>query len=202
MAAYAIAANEAARGPLGAAKPTASPDSVLLQDPLTSDIYGWSDVNAHCFFDPAGYHIINGYQCLSPAGFLADGRVTVTVEELIGASDQPYGVAFRFTPGDVEGQETYCYFAITSGGDWALFRSDNGSVTRLKDFTHDPAIRPGLAVKNTLRVEFRGPIITCWVNGVAVGAVSDPGSVMSPGRTGLEVGDPVNAVFTDFLVER
>jgi hypothetical protein len=75
----------------------------------------------------------------------------------------------------------------------------NGETGRLRDYAYNAAIHGGLNAKNTLSVEFRGQHITCKVNGVTVGEYTDPGSSLGAGKVGLEAGDNVNAVFTDFV---
>ena len=192
---YAMTAKEAAPAIQAKGTPTATvPANALLNDPLTSDTYGWSSNTSHCYFDQDGYHINNDYYCSAPIGAVADGRVTVTVKEIAGSTKYPYGISFRLS-----GPRTHYFFAIVSDSYWALFRDLNGGLVRLSDYKYNAAIHGGLNVKNTLTVEFRGQHITCAVNGVIVGDITDPGSSLGAGRVALEAGQNVNAVFTDFI---
>jgi hypothetical protein len=192
---YTLSSRTAAGSALQNGTPTATvPNNALLNDPLTSDNYGWPVDGARCFFDQDGYHIINGYICNAPIGAIADGSVTVTVKEIAGPTKYPFGITFRFNKPD-----THYFFAIDANSKWALFRFENSNYTRLSDYTYSAAIHGGLNVKNTLTVEFRGQHISCKINGVTVGEVTDPGSSLGAGEVALEAGANVSAVFTDFL---
>jgi hypothetical protein len=176
------------------ATPTATvPANALLNDPLTSDTYGWSSDSSHCFFAQDGYHINNGYYCNSPIGSIADGRVSVTVMQIAGSTHYPYGIIFRLN------KPSHYFFGIVSNSYWALFKNVNGSLTRLSDYAYSPAIHGGLNDKNTLSVEFRGQHITCMVNGVTLVEFTDSGASLGAGKVALEAGDNVSAVFTNFL---
>lgn len=198
--AYALVSSNANAGAgagagLQSATPTATaPQNALLNDPLTSGAYGWSSSTSHCYFDQDGYHINNGYYCNAPIGAVADGRVTVMVEQIAGSTLAPYGISFR-----VNMPDTHYLFAIDSNSKWVLFRVVNGQFTRLRDYTYSAAIHGGLNSKNTLTVDYRGQHITCMVNGVTVGEITDAGSSLGAGKIALEAGKDVNAVFTDFL---
>jgi hypothetical protein len=192
---YALTAKAGAPIAQAGETPTATvPANALLNDPLTSDAYGWSSSTSHCYFDQDGYHINNGYMCFAPIGAIADGVVTVTVKEIAGPTKYPYGITFRYNKPDA-----HYTFAIDANSKWALFRVENGQTERLRDYTYNAAIHGGLNVKNILSVEFRGQHFTCKVNDVTVGEFTDPGSSLGAGKVGLEAGDNVNAVFTDFI---
>ncbi|HEU0027149.1 MAG TPA: hypothetical protein VFQ25_08540 [Ktedonobacterales bacterium] len=192
---YALTAKTGAPAIQVGGTPTATvPANALLNDPLTANTYGWSSSTSHCYFDQDGYHINNDYYCSAPIGAVADGRVTVTVKEISGSTKYPYGISFR-----LNGPHTHYFFAIVSDSYWALFRDVDGGLVRLSDYKYNAAIHGGLNVKNTLTVEFRGQHITCMVNGVTVGDITDSGSSLGAGRVALEAGQNVSAVFTDFI---
>ena len=183
------------------------PSNAILHDTLSNNNNDWpTDTTNHCFFSADGYHVSNPqksgyyeYWCGAPIGRITDGSVTVTVQQVGGAMNQPYGIAFRFTETTGVEIDDYYWFVIDSGGNWALFRHVNGKFTRLQDYTRNFAILSGLNEKNTLSVQFRGQRITCAVNGVGVGIITDSGSSLGAGFVALEVGANVNAAFTDFL---
>jgi hypothetical protein len=169
--------------------------NVLLNDPLTSDVNNWPSSDTHCFINPDGYHISNGYYCEAPIGDVGDGSVTVTAKEIAGSTLYPYGIVFR-----LGGDQSHYSFMIDSNSKWVFFKIDaSGKATRLKDYTANTAIHGGLNASNTLKVDFRGETFTCSVNDQMVGVVTDVGTPLGSGKIGLEAGDNVTAVFTNFI---
>ncbi len=184
------------------ATPTAT-ITPILNSPLTTQDDGWPLVSDHCFLGQDGYHVKNnskqsgytGWYCEAPMYSVADASISVTVDDISGATNQPYGIRFRFDDSAITGY----WFVVDALGHWALFRQVKGKYTRLQDYTFSSAIHRGLNVKNTLTVVFRGQHISCMVNGITVGDLIDPGSSLGAGLVALEVGDNVDAVFTNFL---
>jgi hypothetical protein len=181
------------------------PANALLDDPLTDNHNDWAtNADDSCYFDAAdGFHVAppgdNLQLCDAPIDSLTNGAVTVTVQQLKGALNSPYGIIFRGskTLGALD-SNTFYWFAIDSQGGWALFRQDGSKVTTLSAYTSSSAIHTGLKQKNTLTVQFHGQTITCDINGVGVGVVNDPGSKVESGGVGLAAAG-ANAAFTDFI---
>ena len=201
--AYALSANRGRQSPLiGASAGTATPSQgqELLNDPLTSNANGWSEDAQHCFFDSSGYHVEStdqvNYECFAPIGSIADGKITVTTEQVAGSTLQSYGISFRFNQ-----PHTHYLFGIDSNSKWALFKVLDGDYTTLKDFAYSASIHGGLHSLNTIAVEFRGQAFTFWVNGTRLGSFTDSGSDLGSGRVGLETTGATNVVFTNFVAE-
>lgn len=205
FAACGLARNSAPRATATVPPAATVPANALLDDPLTDNHNDWAtNSEDSCYFDAAdGFHVAppgDSLQlCDAPIDSLTNGAVTVTVQQLTGALNSPYGIVFRGskTLGALD-SNTFYWFAIDSQGEWAVFRQDGSKVTKLSAYTSNSAIHTGLKQKNTLTVQFRGQAITCGINGVGVGVVNDPGSKVESGGVGLAAAG-ANAAFTDFI---
>lgn len=173
----------------------------ILKDPLTSNLFGWP-TGPHCYFGQGGYVMTNdsaksGYGswiCEAPYGPVSDGVASVTVETLTGLVISTFGIRFRF-----QGAKSGYAFVIDATGEWALLKEMNGKYSVLQDFTYSAVIRPDNYATNTLRVEFRGKRITCSINDVVVGVITESRPSLGAGDVALDVGRNVTVVYSNFV---
>jgi hypothetical protein len=168
--------------------PTPTPtfdETVLFQDPLTSNTNGWhTDANeSHCFFKDTSYHIKDNYYCLAPAGQFGDATISVQAKQVAGPLRYPYGIVFRRTsPGN------WYEFDIDSNSKWVFWAAINGAARMLVPYTPNAAIKGGLNQINTLLVQVKGTHFTFYVNGTQVGEAAD--TLFASGYCGLSAGGP------------
>lgn len=178
--------------------PTPTPtfdETVLFQDPLTSDTFGWAnDANkSHCFFQDNSYHIKDNYYCLAPAGQFDDATISVQVKQVAGPLLHPYGIVFRrMSPGN------WYEFDIDSNSKWVFSAALNGFARILVPYTPNAAIKGGLNQINTLMVQAKGTHFTFYVNGTQVGEAAD--TLFASGYSGLDAGSNIEAVFNNFKI--
>lgn len=160
---------------------TATPnETVVFQDPLTSNTKGWSS-DSHCFFQNGAYHVKDGYLCFAPTGEISDGSISVDAQQVSGPLDWGYGIVLRHVS-----QGNYYEFNITSDGTWDFSKVINGSRTHIVPFTLTSAIHQGLVTVNTLQVRAQGSHFVFFVNGIQVGEADD--SMFTSGMSGVDGG--------------
>ncbi len=184
-----------ATNPITQSTTSPSPTSgktVIFQDALTSNTYGWSSSD-HCSFASDGYHIKGGWICFAPAGMLSNFDLTVHVKQISGPLTYGYGVAFRRTS---TGNEYL--FDIDGNSKWMLDKCVNNSCSRLVDWTSNPSLRGGLNVPHTLEVQANGSHFVCYADGMQLGSADD--STFTSGYSGLGGASNSETVFTNLTI--
>lgn len=154
---------------------------------------GWLDDGTHCFLRSDGYHIAD-YECFAPGGNRPDVDIKVEVKLVSGSLRYPMGIVFRLIR---TGQYSNHYtFAISGNGWWELLKCSGGSCSPLIDGLFSSAIHTGVGASNTLEVYAKGPHMSFFINGTAVGSFDD--STYSDGRAGLLCGQNMECAFTNF----
>lgn len=170
--------------------------TILFQDPLTSNTNGWANDPLHCFFRDNGYHIQNGYICYAPAGITDDVNISVDVAQINGSTSSAYGIILR-----TASQGNYYQFEINSNSEW-----DFGKVANDKTFTAlihaktSSALKGGLNTTNHLMVSAKGTHFVLYINGTNVGEADD--STYTSGKSGLFCDKNSEAVFTNFQMTK
>jgi hypothetical protein len=173
---------------------TPTPD-VIYGAKLTSIVgaEGWSEVLDECFLGSDGYHVVRGYLCFAPAGTQTDVDVSLMVKQISGPTNYSYGIVFRRVA-----LGNYYLFMIDSNSKWLFDKCVNDTCTRLVDFTPNDAIKGGLNTVNALEVSAKGSHFDFFVNGTKVGSADD--STFASGEVGVAGGNPIECVFTNFIV--
>lgn len=171
--------------------PTSS-KTIIFQDPLTSNTYGWLS-DDHCSFASDGYHIKSGWICYAPAGLLSNFDVTVHVKQISGPLTYGYGIVFRRTS---TGNEYM--FDIDGNSKWVLFKCVSSSCSKLANWTSNASLQGGLNVSHTLEVQANGTHIACYADGTQLGSVDD--STYLSGKVGLQASNNIEAVFSNITI--
>ncbi|HEX9035364.1 MAG TPA: hypothetical protein VF808_00065 [Ktedonobacterales bacterium] len=185
-------------------------ETVVLQDPLTSDTGLWPQGQA-CAIQADGYHITGrlnnvstGVLCVPTALLdVTDFTASVQFQETQGvveilpsgeARTRPCGLLFRGSD-----QSNFYGFGITTDGDVYVIKEVNGKLGGLGDHPvlHNvAAVRRGTKTVNTLTVRAAGTHFDFYVNDVLVDQVDDSNFQM--GFVGLEVDPGESATFANF----
>lgn len=175
------------------ATPTATPSgTIILQDPLTSNIYGWAMDPPYCQFANGGYQVSDRI-CFAPVGVIGDASISVQVRQIQGIPTHGFGLALRHVS-----QGNYYLFHIVSDSQWLFGKVVNGSLSPILGWQGSNAIKGGLNATNTLLVRAKGSHFDFYVNNQQVGQADD--STFSSGRTGVDAGASVQSVFNNFTV--
>lgn len=173
--------------------PTATPvETVLFQDPLTSNVNGWAN-DSHCFFKDGSYHIVANYLCYAPAGNISDATISIDAQQLSGPLVWFYGLILRRPS-----KGNYYKFYIDSNSKWGFGKVVNDTFTDIIPYQFNAAIKGGLNVKNTLLVRMKGSHFDFYINGTKVGEVDD--TTYTSGLSGLFGNDYNDVAYTNFKV--
>lgn len=173
--------------------PTPTPaETVLFQDPLTSNVNGWL-VDSHCLFKDGSYHIVASYICYAPAGSNSDATFSVDAQQLSGPLVWFYGLMAR-RPSKGNAYE----FLIDSNSKWRFGKEANGAYTDIIPYQFNAAIKGGLNVKNTLLMRIKGSHFDFYVNGTKVGQVDD--TTYTSGLSGLVGNDNIDVAYNNFKI--
>lgn len=171
---------------------TATPRyTVLFQDPMTSNINGWTD-NSYCHFASDGYHVTDRV-CYAPTGSVSDFDLTISARQVKGSTTIPYGVVFRRTS-----RGNYYVFQIDSSGRWDVLLIANNSASDLISGAQNPAMHDGPNVTNVLEVRASGAHFTFYINATYVSQMTD--STYASGLCGVLVYQNAEAVFTNLTI--
>lgn len=111
------------------------------------------------------------------SGVLGDSNVSsqvqdfdmqVTVTHTRGSDEVGYGWRFRQDTTD-----SYIMVMLNSRGYWRVVRSVDDTLNDISPWQFSPHINQGIDIANELRVRAQGPSISIWINGVAMGQVTD-----------------------------
>jgi len=176
--------------------PTPQGTPTLYSNALTTPTSGWAN-GPECSFTPGGLVVKpNGgqaYICLAPTAPLTDASITVTVRETSGSMNHAYGIAFRHAA-----PKSYYFFGIDGRGRFTFTVVVNDVSHTVIPFTPATAIRTGTNATNQLQVVAKGTIVTCLVNGKAVGQATV--STFSNGSVGLRGINDGTVVFQQLSV--
>lgn len=146
--------------------PNATQDKTVYSSALTTSAPGWAS-GPMCVFTGNGLSVrpSNGqaYICLAPTQSLNDTSINVVAQQITGASNHAYGIAFRHASA-----HNYYFFGIDGQGRFILTIVVNDVSHTVIPFTHNAAIHTGIA-PNTLRVTMKGQTATLFVNATPVG---------------------------------
>lgn len=196
---YAYAQRATSGGPTGLTVPTARPSPsatpvrarVLYHAGLRSSDGHWPST-AHCFFQPDGYHIADGWNC-SPTGTYGDLDLVVTVRRANGGSSGAAQISVR-----AQDHNNMYRFTLHDDGSWefGIILADQYGV--IVDITSSTAIHSAAGASNTIEIRARGASFEFYANGQLLGEASDthfagPGAVYL-GSSGGEY------AYTDFSV--
>jgi hypothetical protein len=175
--------------------PTATPtERIIYQDSLTTSgsSTGWS-LDPACAFKSDGLHIIGLFTCFAPPDARADGTVTVTLQQVSGATNKLSGIVFRrMSTGN------YYLAQIDGLGRWSLDKVVNGAHTSLAALQSNPAIRTGTGASNTLSVQMVGGRFTIAANGTPLGSATD--ATFASGLIGLAGNGDGDVLFTNVTI--
>ena len=178
------------------ASASASPiDSVIYYESFSTSADGWAQDPGHCYLDDDGYHAKNNYICYAPASAQTDATISVTGQQLSGATTDGYGLAFRLAN---DNSGSGYRFGIDSESEWVFAKCVNRQCTNLVDFTSNSAIKGGLQTANTLKVAATGSHFEFFVNDTKVGSADD--ATFAAGFVGLFGGGAIDCAFTEFAV--
>ena len=175
---------------------SASPGEILTYgESFASTADGWAEDPEHCFLDNVGYHARNNYICYAPTSAQTDATISVTVQQLSGATTEGYGLAFRLANDD---SGSGYRFGIDGESEWVFAKCVNRQCTNLVDFTSNSAIKGGLQTANTLKVTATGSHFEFFVNDTKVGSADD--ATFAAGFVGLFGSGAIDCAFTEFAV--
>ena len=178
--------------------PTASPTAILhstviFQDPLTSNTYGWEVDPPNCYFGADGYHVSNNFVCLAPiTQTLTDITVSVQATQVSGPDNVPYGLTLRHMQ-----KGSYYDFDVRSDGYWEFIKYQAGTLSKMQDYTFSSAVVQGVGQTNALKVVMRGATFDCYINNNLVATITD--ASVASGDVGV-FGGPNETAFTNYLV--
>ena len=180
------------QGATAAATATATPEYIpLLNDPLTSNQYGWP-TNSHCFFSGSSYHVKDGYYCYAPLSYrFGNGKLSVDVKQVSGDPDLPYGLFFR-----AASNGNFYVFLIVSNGSWGFYSVVGNNLQEIRRFARSEVIHQGLNATNTLEVLAKDSHFDFFINGVQVGQADDGTYVY--GGAGVTVFGQIEVAFNNF----
>lgn len=175
---------------------SASPGEILTYgETFASSANGWAEDPEHCYLDNDGYHAKNNYICYAPASAQTDATISVTGQQLSGATTDGYGLAFRLAN---DNSGSGYRFGIDSESEWVFAKCVNRQCTNLVDFTSNSAIKGGLQTANTLKVTATGSHFEFFVNDTKVGSADD--ATFAAGFVGLFGSGAIDCAFTEFAV--
>ncbi len=175
-------------------------ETVIYQDSLTDTPSGWPN-DSHCAPKTDGYHVGSNFTCYPSIPSVGNVDVTVSVKGVKTDSSTSYGISFRDTSTDTQGN--YYDFEITPDGQWAFFKVVNDKPTPIQNYQSSSAIQTGSGATNQLRVLAVGSHFVFYVNGQQVGTADD--STFASGEVGLATYDQngvSDAVFTNLTIAR
>jgi hypothetical protein len=185
--------NKQGAAPTTLSGPTFTPsETVLFQDPLTSDVNGWL-VDSHCLFKNGSYHIVASYLCYAPAGSISDATISVDVQQISGPLTWFYGLMLRRAS-----TGNYYAFYIDSNSKWGFSKHVNGTRSDVIPYQFNAAVKGGLNVKNTLLVHMKGSHFDFYINGTKVGQVDD--TTYTSGLSGLFGNDNIDVAYNNFKI--
>jgi hypothetical protein len=97
-----------------------------------------------------------------------DFDLRVMTTQTRGSDEASYGWRFRQDTTD-----SYLMVMLNSRGYWRVVRAVDGQFNDLSSWQFSRHINQGIDVGNELRVQAQGPNIRVWINGIAVGQVTD-----------------------------
>lgn len=97
-----------------------------------------------------------------------DFDLRVMTTQTRGSDEASYGWRFRQDTTD-----SYIMVMLNSRGYWRVVRAVDGQFNDLSSWQFSRHINQGIDVGNELRVQAQGPDIRVWINGIAVGQVTD-----------------------------
>lgn len=97
-----------------------------------------------------------------------DFDLRVMTTQTRGSDEASYGWRFRQDTTD-----SYIMVMLNSRGYWRVVRAVDGQLNDLSSWQFSRHINQGIDVGNELRVQAQGPNIRVWINGIAVGQVTD-----------------------------
>ncbi|MBM4414235.1 MAG: hypothetical protein FJ040_12425 [Chloroflexi bacterium] len=97
-----------------------------------------------------------------------DFDVRATMTQTRGSNEAGYGWRFRQDTTD-----SYIMVMLNSRGYWRIQRSIDDTVNDLTPWQFSRHINQGIDVPNELHVRAQGSLIQVWINGVAMGEVTD-----------------------------
>ncbi len=199
----------------GAAQATATAKIVLLNDPLTTNVNGWSEASGSAFFQGGQYHLHNTdptktLNTYYEGRLFDDIKAQVTITFLSDASSHtgvPYAAGLVLRADPITPGNKYVFF-ITPDGTYNFARHDDGSFYNngwtdltLTPFASSSTIHTGKGATNTLTVIAKGSTFTLFINGQQVETVSDQSNPFTSGWIGLMVeGADMEAAFNNLLV--
>ena len=174
--------------------PTAAPsETVLFNDPLTSNVNGWLN-DSNCFFENSSYHVKGNYLCFAPAGNIIDANISVDVQQVAGPTTWGYGIMLRHVSNG-----NFYEFAVISNSEWDFSKVVNGTRTHILQFTPTTALKGGLNTVNRLLVRAQGSHFEFFINGTQVGQADD--TTFSTGITGVaSSGADIEVAFNNFKI--
>lgn len=193
-------------GPTATATATPTPTQtsyLIYQNALTTKSAGWID-DTRCGFKADGYHVFESYVFFAPTGPLVNVDVSVDVQQIGGASNQAYGVSFRYPTPTSGTYANHYVFGIDSLDRWVVWKEVNQQAVRLAGYTPNAAIHTGLNATNRLRARTNGQQFDFFINGTLVGHVDDSrfagGYVATVGNVGVVGCSGCNVVFTNISI--
>lgn len=176
--------------------PTATTRTIYSSDLRTMQP-GWAS-GPICSFTAQGLQVNpqnnQAYICLAPIPAQMNMSISVVVQQVNGAPNHGYGIAFRHND-----PKSYYFFAIDSGGRFRVDTVINDRSTTLIPFTANAAIVKGLGRSNTLLVIVQGQQATFLVNGTPVGQATL--KTFGNGTIGLRGVSDGAVLFTQFSVK-
>lgn len=171
-------------------------DNGPYSDSLTTTATGWAQ-DEGCGEQNGAYHVAplnthTGVTCFAPAGRYSNLDEQVTAQQVAGAGDGYYGLAFRV----VDLSEEYI-FAVSNDGNAFVGKVAQNNDTRISPIWTYHAFS---GYPQTLRVVAHGSTITCYIDGTQVGTLTD--NSYTVGTVGLFVGSGgLDVAFTNFSVK-
>jgi hypothetical protein len=176
---------------------TATPaETVLFQSALTTSSSKMVQ-SEHCFFGTGGYHVKDNFICPINISDQTDVHVKVTAKQISGATDSPYGVAFRESSGD-----GWYELDISSDGSWGVFKcpANATSCSQLVQPSDTDAVQKNLNNENVLEVRTQGTQFEFFVNGTRLGQADD--SSLTSGKVALSCGPGMECVYTNLTISK
>lgn len=130
------------------------------------------------------------------SGQVQDFDLRVMTTQTRGSDEASYGWRFRQDTTD-----SYIMVMLNSRGYWRVVRAVDGQFNDLSAWQFSRHINQGIDVSNELRVQAQGQTIRVWINGIAVGQVTDFAPVAGQLTLGVNTasqGD-VQVVFDDVV---
>ena len=120
-----------------------------------------------------------------------DFKIEASIQKISGIKNNGFGIAF----GRKDASNQY-QFLITSNGNYAIDKYENGKLNSIKDWTPTSAIKKQNYSKNTLKIEKRGNNYIFYINNSRIYSVSNLSFYGK--RIGYSIFDP-QKIAVDYL---